>query len=44
MWVRYDDDYNEMTINSWRANTAKVTLKEDPFDFLPENVPNSWDD
>lgn len=44
VWVRYDDDYNSMTINSWRANTAKVTLKEDPFDFLPENVPNSWDD
>lgn len=44
VWVRYDDDYNEMTINSWRANTAKVTLKEDPFDFLPQNVPPSWDD
>lgn len=44
VWVRYDDDYNEMTINSWRANTAKVTLKEDPFDFLPTNVPPSWDD
>jgi uncharacterized protein (TIGR02217 family) len=44
VWVRYDDDYNEMTINSWRANTAKVTLKEDPFDFLPLNVPPSWDD
>lgn len=44
VWVRYDDDYNEMTINSWRANTAKVTLKEDPFDFLPLNVPDSWDD
>lgn len=44
VWVRYDDDYNSMTINSWRANTAKVSLVEDPFDFLPENVPPSWDD
>lgn len=44
VWVRFDDDYNEMTINSWRANTAKVTLKEDPFEFLPLNVPASWDD
>lgn len=44
VWVRYDDDYNPMTINSWRANTAKVTMKEDAFDFLPENVPNSWDE
>lgn len=44
VWVRYDNDYNELTINSWRANTAKVSFVEDPFDFLPENVPNSWDD
>lgn len=44
VWVRFDDDYNEMTINSWSANTARVSLKEDPFDFLPLNVPDSWDD
>ena len=44
VWVRYDNDYSELTINSWRANTAKVSFVEDPFDFLPENVPNSWDD
>lgn len=44
VWVRYDNDYNELTINSWRANTARVSFVEDPFDFLPENVPPSWDD
>lgn len=44
VWVRFDDDYNEMTINSWSANTARVSLKEDSFDFLPTNVPDSWDD
>lgn len=43
VWVRFDDDYNPMTINSWRANTAKVRLVEDPIEFLHTNVPNSWD-
>jgi uncharacterized protein (TIGR02217 family) len=43
VWVRYDNDYHEMTINSWRANTTRVQLKEDPFDFEPTNVPESWD-
>lgn len=43
VWVYFDDDYNSMTINSWRAHTAKVTLIEDRFDFDAENVPESWD-
>ena len=43
VWVNFDDDYNPMTINSWRANTAKVRLVEDPFEFLSTNVPPSWD-
>lgn len=43
VWVYFDDDYNSMTINSWRAHTAKVTLVEDRFDFDAENVPDSWD-
>lgn len=44
VWVRFDDDFNDMTISNWSDNTAKLKLIEDPFDFLPENVPNSWDD
>lgn len=44
VWVRFDDDYNPMTINSWRANTAKVRLVEDPFAFFATNVPESWEE
>lgn len=44
VWVRFDDDLNSMTINSWSANTAKVRLVEDPFHFTPTNVPVSWDE
>lgn len=44
VWVRFDDDYTGITINNWRQHTARMSLKEDPFDFLPANVPNSWDD
>lgn len=43
VWVRFDDDYNPMTINSWRANTAKVRLVESPIAFTATNVPNSWE-
>lgn len=43
VWVRYDNDYHEMTINSWRANTTKVQFVEDPFFFMPTNVPLGWD-
>lgn len=42
VWVRFDDDYNDMTIANWSDSTVKLKLIEDPFDFLPENVPNSW--
>lgn len=44
VWVHFDDDYNPMTINSWRANTAKVRLVEDPFAFTCTNVPESWEE
>ncbi len=44
VWVRFDADYNAMTINSWRANTAKVELVEGKFAFLPTNVPASWEE
>lgn len=44
VWVRFDDDYNPMTINSWRANTAKVRLVEDPIYFTATNVPESWEE
>jgi uncharacterized protein (TIGR02217 family) len=44
VWVRFDADYNPMEINSWRANTAKVDLIEDRFDFDATNVPESWEE
>lgn len=44
VWVRFDADYNSMTINSWRANTAAVDLVEDKFKFMPTNVPPSWEE
>lgn len=44
VWVFFDADYNPMTINSWRANSAKVGLLEDRFDFDATNVPPSWDE
>lgn len=44
VWVRFDDDYNPMTINSWRANTARVRLVEDPIYFTATNVPESWEE
>lgn len=44
VWVRFDADYNSMTINNWRANTAMVELVEDKFKFTPANVPASWEE
>lgn len=43
VWVRFDDDYNPMTINSWKANTAKVRLVESPIAFTNTNVPIHWE-
>ncbi|URA06807.1 hypothetical protein QAY89_gp42 [Xanthomonas phage Langgrundblatt1] len=44
VWVRFDADYNSMTINSWRANTAKVELMEVKRDITATNVPSSWEE
>ena len=44
VWVRFEADYNPMTINSWRANTASVDLLEDKFEFTATNVPRSWEE
>lgn len=44
VWVRFDADFNPMTINSWRANTARVELVEDKFAFTATNVPASWEE
>lgn len=41
-WVRFDDDYNPMTLEAPNATTAKVSLKEDPFEFSGTNVPTGW--
>lgn len=42
VWVRFDDDDNDMTINNWQDHTADVSLIEDPFEFFATNVPPSW--
>lgn len=44
VWVRFDTDYNSMTINAWMDNQARLRLIEDPIDFFSLNVPNSWDE
>ncbi len=44
VWVRFDDDYNPMTINSWRVHSASVKLVEDKFAFMATNVPPSWEE
>ncbi len=44
VWVRFDADYNAMTINSWRANTAKVELVEGKRVITATNVPDSWEE
>lgn len=44
VWVCFEDDYNPMTINSWMANTANVTLIEDKFEFTATNLPMSWEE
>lgn len=43
VWVRFDNDLNAMTINSWQANTARVDLVEDKFAFSSTNVPDQWE-
>lgn len=44
VWVRFQDDYNSFTINSWQASTAQVDLLEDKRDVTAENVPDSWEE
>lgn len=44
VWVFFENDYNPMTINSWRANTAQVTVIEDKFEYTATNVPDSWEE
>lgn len=44
VWVRFDADYNSMTINSWRANTAKVELMEGKRLITATNMPDSWEE
>lgn len=44
VWVRFEDDYNPMTINAWQNNNASVTLVEDLFEFMATNVPSSWEE
>lgn len=44
VWVHFEDDYNAMTINSWRNHTANVDLVEDKRKITATNVPASWDE
>lgn len=44
VWVRFDADYNSMTINNWQANTAKVDLIEGKRDVTATNMPQSWEE
>lgn len=44
VWVRFEADYNPMTINSWQANTAQVDLIEGKRKFTAKNIPESWDE
>lgn len=44
VWVRFEDDYNPVTINAWRLHTADVSLIEDPIEIMATNVPLSWEE
>lgn len=44
VWVRFTQDYNSFTINSWRANTANLDLEEDKQQTTATNVPASWEE
>ncbi|MDA3854428.1 MAG: DUF2460 domain-containing protein [Bacteroidales bacterium] len=44
VWVFFENDYNPMTINNWKANTSQVSLIEDKFEFSATNVPASWEE
>jgi uncharacterized protein (TIGR02217 family) len=44
VWVRFQDDYNAFTINSWRASTSNVELQEDKRRITATNVPDSWEE
>lgn len=42
VWVRFDDDYNTMSVNSWDNSSTKVHLLEDKFPFYATNLPTGW--
>lgn len=44
VWVRFDNDYNPFTINSWQASTASVDVMEDKRKITATNVPLSWEE
>lgn len=44
VWVRFDDDYNPMTIATWQTHSVSVKLVEDKFAFESTNVPESWEE
>lgn len=44
VWVRFDSDYNTLTINAWRNHTANIELIEDPIKITATNVPMSWEE
>lgn len=44
VWVRFDNDYNSFTINSWQASTADVQLIERKKVITATNMPLSWEE
>jgi len=44
VWVHFTDDYNAVTINSWRNHTATVELEEDKREIVANNMPMSWEE
>lgn len=44
VWVHFNEDYNAITINSWRDHTASVELEEDRRRITATNVPLSWEE
>lgn len=44
VWVHFTDDYNAITINSWRNHTANVELEEDKREITATNLPLSWEE
>lgn len=43
VWVRFDNDYNQMAINSWEDHASSLDLKERRREITATNMPASWE-